>query len=53
MPVNPNKSDRKERFVGDCCYLGLSRIKNLTDSMIDKIVEERKKRQYDSLGDIY
>lgn len=52
MPVNPNKSDRKERFVGDCCYLGLSRIKNLTDSMIDKIVEERKKRQFDSLGDI-
>lgn len=51
FPVNVNESMAGETFKEGRCYLGLERIKNLSSSMIEKLLEERKKEKFKDLGD--
>lgn len=51
MPVNANISNADETFIGDKCCLGLSRVKSLSDDMIERIVKARQERPFENLGD--
>lgn len=50
-PIDPNISTKDEIFINDRCYLGLGRIKSLSDKNIEMILGARQERPFDGIGD--